>query len=213
MCLISIGHINLIFIRTQEELTMYCKKCGNQIDEGAAFCKKCGAPVENIPNITAAGMGKGVMQVNAQYLRIGITAASLLMALATALPYLVLKDELARYTGMRSISLINAGGKAGDGILFILFAVLMLVFLYLKKNIPVLVCGIVPLLMYCFELSQIKKQAAQLLGSGIDMYDYMSKGFGFYLLSFSVIGLLVLSVLFYMQNRNAEKRNECRNLK
>ncbi|MCM1220292.1 MAG: zinc-ribbon domain-containing protein [Lachnospiraceae bacterium] len=30
----------------KEETEMYCKKCGNQIDEGAAFCKKCGSPVK-----------------------------------------------------------------------------------------------------------------------------------------------------------------------
>ena len=26
---------------------MFCKKCGNQLNPGAAFCNKCGAPVEN----------------------------------------------------------------------------------------------------------------------------------------------------------------------
>ncbi len=186
---------------------MYCKKCGKQIDEGAAFCKKCGTPVENIQDITAAGAGKGIMQVNTQYLRIGIIVSSLLMAVATLLPWLVLDSGIARYAGIRSISLLNAGGQMGDGIVFILLAVVMNVFLYLKKNIPVLVCGIAPFLMYCFELSQMKKADSQLLGNSLDMYDYMSKGSGFYLLSFSVIVLLALSVLFYMQNKNAGKRN------
>lgn len=186
---------------------MYCKKCGNQIDEGAAFCKKCGTPVENIPNITATGTGKDLIQVNTKYLKIGIAAASLLMVLATFLPYMKMNKEMARYSGIRSINLVHPAGQFGDGVIFIILAVLMLVFLYLKKNIPVLVCGIVPFLMYCYEVSLIKKQDAQLLGSRINMYDYMSKGSGFYLLSFSVIALLALSVLFYIQNRNAGKRN------
>lgn len=186
---------------------MYCKKCGNQIDEGAAFCKKCGTPVENIPNITTTGTGKELIPVNTKYLKIGIAAASLLMALATLLPWLVLDSEIARYAGMRSISLLNAGGQMGDGIIYILFAVVMIVFLYLKKNIPVLVCGIAPFLMYCFELSQMKKADSQLLGNSLNMYDYMSKGSGFYLLSFSVFVLLALSILLYMQNKNAGKQN------
>lgn len=185
---------------------MYCKKCGNQLDEGAAFCKKCGTPAENIPNITTTSTGKKLIQVDTKYLRTGIAAASLLMALATFLPYMKMNKEMTRYSGLRSINLVHPAGQFGDGIVFIILAILMLVFLYLKKNTPVLVCGIVPFLMYCYEVSLLKKQDSQLLGSQINMYDYMSKGSGFYLLSFSVIALLALSVLFYMQNRNAGKR-------
>lgn len=188
---------------------MYCKKCGNQIDEGAAFCKKCGTLVEKAPdtNRTGTGIRKGDMQADTQHLRAGIAAASLLMALSTFLPYLKMNSEMARYSGIRSINLVHPAGQFGDGVIFIILAVLALVFLYLKKNLPVLVCGIVPFLMYCYELVQIKRQDAQLLGSSINMYDYMSKGSGFYLLSLSVIALLALSVLFFMQGRNAGKRN------
>ena len=30
--------------RKQKETTMYCTKCGNQIDDSAAFCTRCGTP-------------------------------------------------------------------------------------------------------------------------------------------------------------------------
>lgn len=188
---------------------MYCKKCGNQIEEGAAFCKKCGAPVEKTfaTNMTGTARQKGNMQADARYIRTGIVASSLLMALATFLPYLKMNKEMARYSGIRSINLVHPAGQFGDGVIFIILAALMLVFLYLKKNLPVLVCGIIPFLMYCYELAQIKRQDAQLLGSRINMYDYMSKGSGFYLLSVSVIALLALSVLFFIQGRNAGERN------
>lgn len=185
---------------------MYCKKCGNQIDEGAAFCKKCGTPVEKAPGVAAAGTGKGFAQMDARYLKTGIVIASLLMALATFLPYLKMNSEMARYSGIRSINLVHPAGQFGDGVIFIILAALTLVFLYLKKNTPVLVCGIIPFFMYCYEVSQIKKQDAQLLGSNINMYDYMSKGAGFYLLTVSVAVLLMLSVLFFLKNRNAGKQ-------
>lgn len=191
---------------------MYCKKCGNQIDEGAAFCKKCGTPAEKAPGVAAAGTGKGFAQVDARYLKTGIVIASLLMALATALPYMVFSKEFSHLVGARSFSMLNAGkvagnGGMGDGIIFIILAVMMLVFLYLKKNTPVLVCGIIPFLMYCYEVAQIKKQNEYLFGrQNIDMYDYMSKGAGFYLLTVSVAALLMLSVLFFLKNRNAGKQ-------
>ena len=38
---------------------MYCKKCGNQIDEGAAFCKKCGTPVEKHLILTGRAQAYG----------------------------------------------------------------------------------------------------------------------------------------------------------
>lgn len=186
---------------------MYCKKCGNQIDEGAAFCKKCGTPVEKAPGVAAAGTGKGFAQMDARYLKTGIVIASLLMALATFLPYLKMNSEMARYSGIRSINLVHPAGQFGDGVIFIILAALTLVFLYLKKNTPVLVCGIIPFFMYCYEVAQIKKQDEYLFGrQNIDMYDYMSKGAGFYLLTVSVAALLMLSVLFFLKNRNAGKQ-------
>lgn len=29
---------------------MFCKKCGNEIPDGAKFCKKCGSPISSINN-------------------------------------------------------------------------------------------------------------------------------------------------------------------
>ncbi len=38
---------------------MFCKKCGNEIEEGAAFCQKCGTPVE-APKIFCPGCGQEI---------------------------------------------------------------------------------------------------------------------------------------------------------
>lgn len=182
---------------------MYCKKCGNQVDEGVAFCKMCGAPMGEDSYKADTGAGGNVILANVKRLKIGIIAASLLMALATLLPWIALDSEIAHYAGMKSISLLNPNGEIGDGIIFIFFAVIMIVFLCLKKNIPVLVCGILPFLLYCFELSQIKELYSLMQG----YTSYISKGSGFYLMTLSVIALLVLSILFFKKNRNAGKQN------
>ena len=38
---------------------MFCKKCGNEIEEGAVFCSKCGTPVE-APKIFCPGCGQEI---------------------------------------------------------------------------------------------------------------------------------------------------------
>lgn len=39
---------------------MFCKKCGNQLEEGARFCKKCGVSVDTIPSNTQKGITIGL---------------------------------------------------------------------------------------------------------------------------------------------------------
>lgn len=38
---------------------MFCKKCGSEIEEGAAFCQKCGTPVE-APKVFCPGCGQEI---------------------------------------------------------------------------------------------------------------------------------------------------------
>lgn len=177
---------------------MYCKKCGNQIDEGVAFCKMCGAQVEKNSHKADTGAGGNLMQDNMKRLKIWIMAVSLLMALATLLPWMS-----TRYGGSHSISLMSPEEGMGDGIFFVFCAVMVIVFLLLKKNIPVLVFSIISFLLYCFELLQIIKLYSQLEGYA----SYISEGSGFYLMTLSVIALLVLSIIFFTKNRNAGKQN------
>lgn len=190
---------------------MFCKKCGNQIEEGAAFCKKCGTPVEQAGAVSTAGTGTGAWPYM-QYLRIGIVTACLLMSIATVLPYLVFDKEVARYAGLDSpaLRLIYSNGRIGDGIFFILSAIVAAVFLYRKKGRVVLAGGTFSLILYFYELSQIREaenQFSRIVGGAWDMYDMISKGSGFYLLSVSVIVLFVLCSLFYLMDRKTKKRN------
>lgn len=132
---------------------------------------------------------------DAQNLRTGTIVASLIMALATALPYLVLNPNLGRYTGVKSVSLLYVAGKPGDGFVFIFLALLLSVFTLLKKKALILICTLVSLLWYIHELIRFSKVNGQMLGKTADLGDFVSKGLGFYFLSFAVIALLVLSAL------------------
>lgn len=43
---------------------MYCKKCGNQLVEGAKFCAKCGNVVSNVENTGTVSMTRPIPQIN-----------------------------------------------------------------------------------------------------------------------------------------------------
>lgn len=173
---------------------MFCNKCGNQLEDGAKFCGKCGAPVDNTVNKTSVSMPS----LPSQYIRIGIIIASVLLALSTVLPYVKVKESLSWLAGAESISLLSADGKIGDGIFFILLAIITIVFTCLKKKIPVLICSVLSVCMYILETVHLKNQCTEVLGFKIDIWDYMTKGAGYHLLGISVILMLVFSIIYFI---------------
>jgi uncharacterized RDD family membrane protein YckC len=42
----------------EDDAMVYCKKCGNQLPEGATFCPTCGAAAENVPELKLAFWGE-----------------------------------------------------------------------------------------------------------------------------------------------------------
>lgn len=173
---------------------MFCKKCGNENEDAMKYCKNCGTPVETLRN------GKQNSRQIEQGVRIGMITTSLLMALSTVLPYMVFHRDIAAATGIKSVTLLMASGdQIGDGIIYILLAVAAIVFVCLRKKIPVLVCGVLSALIYWYETFQMKKQYSEMFrGNKIDIWDYMDKGSGYHLLMVSVILLLALSVFYFV---------------
>lgn len=72
---------------------MYCKKCGNQIDEGAAFCKKCGTPLKETQGTQKEK--RGIKIVGRKQAVVGICAA----IAAIVLLAVVLLGKKDKYTG------------------------------------------------------------------------------------------------------------------
>lgn len=182
---------------------MFCKKCGNEIEDGMKFCKNCGVPIETLRD------DKQNSQQIECWVRIGMIAAGLLMALSSVLPYMVFHRDFVAATGIKSVTLLMAAGdQIGDGIIYILLAVAAIVFVCLRKKISVLVCGVLSALIYWYETFQMKKQYSEMFrGSKIDICDYMDKGSGYHLLTISVILLLVLSAFYFvLEKRKGNKR-------
>lgn len=186
---------------------MFCKKCGKEIESGMRFCKNCGEPVEGVGK--ASGSTAGTWRGPAVLcIRIGLIVSALLLALSTVLPYLVFGRDIARMTGIESISLLlTDGSKPGDGILYILLALVIIVFTCIKIRIPALICSALSILLCWFEKSQFNKAYAEALGkTKIDMWDFVEKGSGYHLLTVSIILLTVLSILYLFLGKKEGKK-------
>lgn len=183
---------------------MFCKKCGNELEAGSAFCKKCGTSVEYIEKKKTADIFIGT-----RFVKVGIIAVSLLMVLATVLPFFRIDSALARFVGYSSISLFRAGEQLGDGIFYIIFAVLIILFVCLNKRIPVLIFGVLSFLVWCADMAELKQRIGEMqreLGRFADVYDFISKGAGYYLITISVIALVALCIFcFFIMKAGAGK--------
>jgi len=178
---------------------MFCKKCGKEIENDMKFCKSCGTSVEK----AEVGTQNSVVVLG---IRIGIVVASLLMIVSTVLPYVIFDDMVAKVAGMKSITLLKPGNQLGDGVIYIIIAVIAIVCVCIRQKIPVLICSVLSALMCWYESSQIEKQFAELQrGSKLDVWDFMEKGSGWHLLTVSVILLLVLSVLYFILEKKVKK--------
>lgn len=189
---------------------MFCKSCGKEIENGAKFCKSCGAPVEQ--TAAAAGSGAQANRLVGLGIRIVLIVVSLLMALSTVLPYVVFDSDIAKVSGIQSVTLLSgAVDQMGDGVIYIILAAAVILVVCLRKKIPVLVCCVVALIMRLYELRQIKTQlseqyAATINGKKIDIWTLVQKGSGWHLLTVSAVLLAVFGILYFLvEKKGAEQ--------
>ncbi len=178
---------------------MFCKKCGNQIENGAVFCKKCGTPIEQVKKIE-----EGNVQENVSYIKSGIIAASLFLILSSIVPFYKIDSRMADLIGADSISWIKIGNQVGDGIIMIILAGLIILFICLNKRLPVLLLSISSVLIYCYHMFLLKQGFQDIeegVGAFMDVNDLISKGIGYHLMLFSIILLFVLSVVCFLQKK------------
>ncbi len=72
---------------------MYCKKCGKQIDEGAAFCPKCGTPVKESAGAQKEEKGRKTAG------RKRIAAGAVIAIAAIALLVIIISGKKDKYSG------------------------------------------------------------------------------------------------------------------
>ena len=165
-------------------MSKFCTNCGNELKGNEKFCTKCGCESGNkVPQPLSVNFQDKSLD---KIFKAAIVGLSILMILGTILPYMEVMGN--------TISLLWADGQVGDGIIYIILAVLCIVFVCLDKKIPQVVFSVSSFIMYCYENSQLKEAYGK-IGSYSSL---ISRGAGYYLIAFVSIVLLIVCVLYFI---------------
>ena len=173
----------------------FCEKCGNQLEDHELVCRRCGAEVKPVKSgvpspFSGAGGGLQLGEGTMKYLKIAIYVASALLVIGVFFP-----SFSVSFLGFKmSMNFIYYDGKVLDGIVFLILGAVSLVFAFLGKNLPNLICGGLAFLFWIFEISNIKKE----LGQFSDMLQYE---IGFWLVTLAVFALLGASIATFVMNK------------
>lgn len=183
---------------------MYCKRCGNKMEEGEMFCRKCGtkatiyppAPGPKIPGALEKlrnfrSQGSGVHD----WLKIGIIVISILIIASTTLPCYKFNKLISELADVDSLSMINFGGERFMGIIIIVFMGLVILFVCLRWKIPALISSILNLALYSaviFNYNQYLEEE--------NITEFMSKSTGYYLIPVFAI-IQVAAIILYIRQK------------
>lgn len=179
---------------------MYCKNCGKEVADGTKFCPDCGQPIENgnstgqamnqhLENAQnkldgiAENMKKKEIEVSGKkfnMLEIITFGSTILTVIACFLPFISM--------GYYSVSLMDAGK---DAIIFIILAGATSVLAYVAQDLAALCAAIVTLVYLIVELSDINSALSGMANLGI----------GAYLMIVAVAGLIIGTLLVYINNK------------
>lgn len=191
----------------ETEDKMFCKKCGTQIEAGAAFCKECGTKVENFDEVQKSTVKK----MRRDYYKIGAIIASLLVFFSSLLPYCKVTNKLViRELGFSSFSLAKQGDDFRNGIILLILTVLTVLFICLEKKVLTLMVGIMNLAAYGGTMVVFNQRLTELreeLRGIMSINDLMIKGIGYYLLRVACIIFLAALLLYVFKKRELENRN------
>ena len=157
---------------------MYCPKCGAEIEENSTQCSACN-------EIIAMNT---VKETNVKKKNIPACITAGLLALSAILPFVSVS-----FLGTNiSKSLLDGG----DGIFFIIIAIISLILALKNKNVGVIVTGIIATLLAAFEIGHMNS----ILGDN-EYSVLVQKGLGFYLLIISSIGIIITGVIGKNKNK------------
>ena len=161
---------------------MFCKNCGSEISEGANCCIHCGAPVsQEVPTQPQLqqtvsqqpgpmGTVPYTQQVSRYKVNIVALIASVLLAVSMFFPYVSLGGYMKK-------SLIE-----GDGVFFMAFAAVGLIGALVKKNIIVVIAGLLATVLSVFEVVNFTSK---------EYADVLTKEIGFYMMIITSVLLLI----------------------
>lgn len=121
--------------------------------------------------------------------------AAIIMAVSVFLPFF--KINVWGYTD--TVALIGKDGEMADGIFFLVFAVLILIFNACKLNTGNLIVSILSVLLLGYEINNINTDETLSYFS-----DYLEYGAGYYLLIIGCVGLLIASIIGLVKHTQAK---------
>lgn len=154
---------------------MYCQKCGNLMPDDSKECEKCGAI------IMRSHIVQPVKDVKKSKLPnfIAIIAA-IVLALGAFLPY----ASVSIFGISKSTSLLDGG----DGIFFLVAAVIALIFALFNLNVGVIIMGVISIGLAVFE-------AVTFENSNTDALGLLNKEIGYYLMIIGAIAVFVSGII------------------
>ena len=157
---------------------MKCLNCGSEVNDGDKFCNSCGAVVGSP---VAAAQYNDVSKKSSALFWVLFTLI-ILSAVFCFLPYLSVLGVKMNYVYFDS-----GFGEAEikDGIFIVIFSALSMLFLLLKKRIPVLVFQVLSLAVFFFDYINDKDKIGYLM-----QYEV-----GFYLVLITLIASFVIALL------------------
>ena len=155
---------------------MRCSNCGMELNGSTKFCNNCGANLDGVvANYNVVGKTNNIL-----FYVLLVTVV--LGAISCFLPYVSVLDLESNYVyfdpGFGSVDV-------KDGILVVIFSVLSVIFLLLKKRIPILVFQSLSLIVFILDYFNDT-------GNNGNLIEYKV---GFYLVLIALIASFVLSLL------------------
>lgn len=122
------------------------------------------------------------LRLREEPIRGGILIASIVMMIATLLPYC----KINMYIAAASTSLIQ-----GDGIFYIILGAFIILFTYLRKRTLIMVFSLLSFLVYCIDTASLPSFAI--------------KQIGFYIITLSVVALIGLNIYSFIKERKSKR--------
>lgn len=174
---------------------MICKKCGNEMPDDVKVCTNCGNPLENeaqntiIQNLSSLDKEMNLFNKPFTYEQVFVLAAGVLVILSSFLPYV----SVSLFGISSSINVLQMNA----GFIFIIPAILTIIFMYMKKELLAMILSLVGLalllMLFFYEMGVISD------------YGFGSLSIGAYLTLLGSIAMFAFSLHRVMKNKKAKQ--------